>query len=153
MGFSGLVMGGIIGYSDGLEAMQEQLKRASFNPLSASEFKMNARKVLGQSVFRTSLIYSYRLSMYTGVFMATDLLLKNNVTGDKPLVNRTIAGCVVGTIAGYHTRKRAGPNAILLGSILGTGIGLASGALEIGTFESVRCVEGDERGQLSFLRA
>ncbi|EFA80738.1 hypothetical protein PPL_06324 [Heterostelium album PN500] len=145
MGFSGLAMGGIIGYSDGLQAIKDQLKRASHNPLSASEFQMNGRKILGQSVFRTSLIYSYRLSLYTGLFLGTDLLLKNNVIGDKPLINRTIAGCTVGILAGYHIRHRAGPNSILLGSILGSGIGFLSGAMDIGISKIFDSGDSDQK--------
>ncbi|GAM18231.1 hypothetical protein SAMD00019534_014060 [Acytostelium subglobosum LB1] len=132
MAFAGLTMGGIIGYSDGKELLQEEWKRASHNPLTASQFNTNARKILGQSVFRSSLVYSYRLALYTGLFCGVELGLKHNVFGDRPVVNRTIAGFTIGSIAGYQIRHRTGPTSVLLGSILGSGIGMLSGVLDNG---------------------
>ncbi|EGG19698.1 hypothetical protein DFA_00276 [Cavenderia fasciculata] len=122
MGFAGLGVGGIIGYRDGLDIIRDQLKKASYNPLSGpSEFGMNSRRIIGQNVVRGALIYSYRLSLYTSIFLGTDLAIKNNVTGDQPLISRTIAGSVVG--------GRAGPSSIGLGCVVGTATGMLSGIL------------------------
>ncbi|KAN0042686.1 hypothetical protein ACTA71_011496 [Dictyostelium dimigraforme] len=140
MSITGLVMGGLHGYSEGKKYIRESIAKSVHSPLSISSVQLNQRKTLGIMVFRSSLIFSYRCGLYTATFLGTDYLLKNNVFGEGSLLNRTLAGTAIGLLSAFHMRKR-GNLVVPISICMGTTIGFVTGCADKLVDKSFRKIE------------
>jgi len=138
IGLTGLVYGGATGYTDAVQYIKESIAKNVNNPMNLSSIQLNARRTIGLMVFKNSLLYSYRLGLYSGVFLGVESILKNNVFGES-LLNKTIGGTTVGIITGMHIRKKGGPvafgSSVAIGSVLGFMIGVSDLLLDTYIFK------------------
>ncbi|KAF2077213.1 hypothetical protein CYY_001467 [Polysphondylium violaceum] len=128
--FTGLVYGGATGYTDAVQYIKESIAKNVNNPMNLSSIQLNSRRTIGLMVFKNSLLYSYRLGLYSGVFLGVESILKNNVFGES-ILNKTMGGTAVGVITGMHVRKRGGPIAFGSSVAIGTVLGFLMGASDI----------------------
>ncbi|KYR00194.1 hypothetical protein DLAC_03351 [Tieghemostelium lacteum] len=132
MGFTGAFLGGFIGYKDGIAHIKQSISKAVHNPLNISQIHMNSGKIIGTMVFRTSLVYCFRLTLFTGMFKGLDSIIKNQFfNGKDNLVSTTVAGTSCGLLTSFYIRKRSGPSGAFSAVVLGAGIGFGTSLINM----------------------